>query len=63
MDTDPFQNQRNGEDDPFAEQKEIDKVAGDDEMAIDDSSPTDVDRRMSREWGKSSHFIAHVTNS
>jgi hypothetical protein len=55
VDMDPFQNQRDAEDDPFAEQKEIEKVAGGEDMAMD-TSPTD-NRRMSKEWGKSSHLI------
>jgi hypothetical protein len=33
------------------DQKELEQVAGGDDMAMDNNSPTD-DRRMSREWGK-----------
>jgi hypothetical protein len=50
---DPFSNQRDATNDPFTEQKNdqnLDQVAGNDEMAIVDSSPTD-ERRMSKEWG------------
>ena len=51
MEMDPFQNQREQGDDPFDEQKDIDKVAGGEDMAMG-TSPTD-NRRLSKEWGKS----------
>jgi hypothetical protein len=40
------------------DQKELEQVTGGDDMALEDSSPTD-NRRMSREWGglKFIHFL------
>ena len=49
---DPFSNQRDSANDPFGEKKDLDKVAGGEDMALD-TSPVDDKRRMSKEWGKS----------